>query len=581
MPFDSRIGSPANSLKGSYISWSTIGDSTFSLTSNESFNIPPAVSQAIKSKIEETLSDKIENNFLDEFIKDKPIKNERKKLVSSGSRTPSPTFSAGTYQRPSETTQKIERRDSCTPKLVKSKNKEQDSYQVAKLRQISTSANKITRNKRNILIGNRNGTTVTKAPTRSRSGNLLRPGFPDFRELPKGLDPVFVEKREVTLNQCKKSNILFVDSVGYDPFVAKWIAKMQNSTNAVILENLQNPAEFNLYSKKSKISVIQLYVDDSGKELIVKSPKSTATISLMDVTEIKIGLKSKSFDFHLDNLPKEQLENAFTLTYGTQRELSVMAKKLHHTQLWVAGLIRIITSLKSEKTEITHLTHIFKDFGKPTLQPKEVAILLQKLNLKVANKEILEIVKSYDFNEDVTFEQLLVIIRQLRIRDQELLPLFNKYSDGNNFIKYEQIQKLLLEVEKDFEFSSTEILVEILNPFHTPGLGPKSSLSFEDFADFITSNNFNIFNSEMANVYQDMTRPLSDYFIHSSHNTYLEGNQLSGTSSAEMYIRVLKAGCRCVELDCWNGLLIFHFLPLHNFYCAIIKNVKYSTPLFP
>ena len=51
----------------------------------------------------------------------------------------------------------------------------------------------------------------------------------------------------------------------------------------------------------------------------------------------------------------------------------------------------------------------------------------------------------------------------------------------------------------------------------------------------------------------DLSRPLKEYLISSSHNTYLVGHQLYGDASIEGYKTVLTKGCRCIEVDCWDG----------------------------
>lgn len=51
----------------------------------------------------------------------------------------------------------------------------------------------------------------------------------------------------------------------------------------------------------------------------------------------------------------------------------------------------------------------------------------------------------------------------------------------------------------------------------------------------------------------DRSHNLANYFISSSHNTYLLAHQLYGNSSAEAYKSTLRAGARCVEIDAWDG----------------------------
>ena len=72
-------------------------------------------------------------------------------------------------------------------------------------------------------------------------------------------------------------------------------------------------------------------------------------------------------------------------------------------------------------------------------------------------------------------------------------------------------------------------------------------MSLKGFTTFLLSTDNSASTDQHGKIYHDMTRPLADYYVSSSHNTYLVGHQLVGESTIEGYIRALLHSCRSVE----------------------------------
>ncbi|GAU36990.1 hypothetical protein TSUD_150260 [Trifolium subterraneum] len=131
----------------------------------------------------------------------------------------------------------------------------------------------------------------------------------------------------------------------------------------------------------------------------------------------------------------------------------------------------------------------------------------------------------------------------------EIKQLFHGYCDENGIMTASHLKRFLIEVQKEENITEeqTQTIIDSqkhLSIFHRRGL------NLETFFKFLFSDSNPPLVPSLG-VHQDMSLPLSHYYIYTGHNSYLTGNQLSSDCSDAPIIQALQRGVRVIELDIW------------------------------
>lgn len=322
--------------------------------------------------------------------------------------------------------------------------------------------------------------------------------------------------------------------------------------------------------------------------------KKEKTFLIDDIHSVRKGRQSEGL---MKYTKSSEEEKCFSIIFkGHKKNLDFMADSKDDAYRWVTSLEKIISNMsnlsKQQKTEHWIINCMRKadknNDNKMTL--KELKHFLRQVNIDVDDTYAEEIFKKCDTSNSGTLEEEEIKeFYDILTRREEIDVIYKNYAKTNGEMSTRDLLDFLLNEQR--EQANAESAIKLIKKYEVDEAAKqRNHMTKDGFLMYLHHDDGCIFNPAHSKVYQDMSQPLSHYFISSSHNTYLMEDQLKGPSSTEAYIKALMKSCRCVELDCWDGPngepVIYHGYTLTSkiLFEDVIKTIKefaFKTSEYP
>ncbi|KAM4691294.1 inactive phospholipase C-like protein 2 [Rhinophrynus dorsalis] len=300
-----------------------------------------------------------------------------------------------------------------------------------------------------------------------------------------------------------------------------------------------------------------------------KKDSEKAKLEIKSVREVRVGKKTPVLRSNglSDQFPEEC---AFSIIYGENYEsLDLVASTADIVNTWVMGLRYLVSYGKhtpdvpgANQTSLRTLwiSSMFEiaDIDREGQIPLSRAIqLIKGLNpgMKTSTVELKfkELQKGIDrFGCYVNCDLFVEAYCELCTRP-EIFFLLVQFSSNKEYLDLKDLI-IFMEVEQGMEEVNEDTSLEIINKYEPSREGrEKGYLTFDGFTRYLLSSDCHVFDPHHKIVCQDMTKPITHYYINSAHNACQLEDHYWGTSDISGYIHALKMGCRSIELVVWDG----------------------------
>ncbi|XP_008111435.1 1-phosphatidylinositol 4,5-bisphosphate phosphodiesterase delta-3 isoform X1 [Anolis carolinensis] len=287
-----------------------------------------------------------------------------------------------------------------------------------------------------------------------------------------------------------------------------------------------------------------------------KKAYSQHVFSILHIESVREGYQSEGLRKYGGCFPEDQ---CFTIVFrGKRKNLDLAAISVNEAQQWVRGLKKLMArgEAMSQREKLEHWIHDMlhqADKNKDNkMSFKEIKNMLRMINIDMNDIYAYRLFKECDRSNNDRLEEYEIEEFCTRLMERpELKEIFHRYSGEDCVLSAEELREFLHDQGEE---ATIKRATDIIQTYELNERARQHNLMMLDgFMMYLLSSAGDVLNQNHTEIYQDMSQPLCHYFISSSHNTYLTDNQIGGASSTEAYIRALMKGCRCVELDCWEG----------------------------
>ena len=195
---------------------------------------------------------------------------------------------------------------------------------------------------------------------------------------------------------------------------------------------------------------------------------------------------------------------------------------------------------------INYFKGILKDLEFTEIFEKYATRKNNETNIYTMNQEELKLFFLEEQKEQITDLELyqLIILYNSKINRKTKRKMCKKFKNiffyNKNQINKDKISSSIIKLNNKLKLNESNDQITL-------------ELNAKEFSDMLNSSYNTVYNKAKQNNELDTSHSLVDYYINSSHNTYLRGHQLKGLSDPKMYSYAILAGYRLVELDCYNG----------------------------